>query len=89
MACLVAVFAIFLGVLYFIERGKLDPANLDRFAKSAAPAEAVARAIVSALTAQHAKTRYAVGTDASLLVPLSRVLPDGAKDALLGKLHDL
>jgi len=64
-------------------------ANLDRFAKRATPPDAVARAIHEALTAKRPKTRYTVGADATLLAPLSRLLPDGAKDALLGKLHDL
>lgn len=64
-------------------------ANLERFAKSATPPRSVARAIFAALTAKRPKSRYTVGTDARLLSPLSRLLPDGAKDALLGKLHDL
>lgn len=72
------------------ERGidKLE-ANLVRFASSSSSPEAVSRAILAALTATRPKSRYVVGTDANLLAPLSRLLPDGAKDALLGKLHDL
>ena len=49
----------------------------------------VAQAIHKALTARRPRIRYAVGPDAKLLVPLSRLLPDRAKDAIFGKLQGL
>lgn len=63
--------------------------TLQRFARNAAAPEAVARAILDALTARRASKRCAVGSDARLLLPLSRILPDRAKDAILGRLTDL
>ena len=39
-----------------------------------------------ALTAERPRTRYTVGSDAKLLGPLSRLLPDRAKDAIFGRL---
>ncbi len=63
--------------------------NVERFSRNAATAEAVAKAILEALTASRPSTRYAVGTDAKLVGPLSRLLPDRAKDAIFGRLHDL
>ncbi len=64
-------------------------ANLERFGAMATAPEAVAQAIYKALTASRPRTRYAVGADAKLLVPLSRLLPDRAKDAIFGKLQGL
>ena len=45
--------------------------------------------IHQAVTARRPRTRYAVGTDAKLLVPLARFLPDRAKDAIFGRLVGL
>jgi NAD(P)-dependent dehydrogenase (short-subunit alcohol dehydrogenase family) len=64
-------------------------ANLERFGANATPPEAVARAIAAALLSPRPHTRYTVGRDAKLLTPLSRLLPDRAKDAIFGRLHDL
>ena len=64
-------------------------ANLERFGTKATAPEAVAQAICKALTASRPRTRYAVGADAKLLVPLSRLLPDRVKDAIFGKLQGL
>jgi NAD(P)-dependent dehydrogenase (short-subunit alcohol dehydrogenase family) len=64
-------------------------ANLERFGSNATAPEVVAQAIHKALTARRPRTRYAVGPDAKLLVPLSRLLPDRAKDAIFGKLQGL
>ncbi len=63
--------------------------NISRFGKRAAPPEAVASAIHRALTAERPKTRYTVGSDAKLLTGFQRLMPDRAKDALFGYLHDL
>jgi NAD(P)-dependent dehydrogenase (short-subunit alcohol dehydrogenase family) len=60
-----------------------------RFSTHATPPEAVADAIHRALTAHRPRSRYAVGTDAKLLGPLSRLLPDRAKDAIFGRLVGL
>ena len=49
----------------------------------------VAKAIQRALSARRPRTRYAVGADAKLLAPLSRLLPDRAKDAIFGRLLGL
>jgi NAD(P)-dependent dehydrogenase (short-subunit alcohol dehydrogenase family) len=64
-------------------------ANLERFGSRATAPEVVARAIHKALTARRPRTRYAVGADAKLLVPLARLLPDRAKDAIFGKIQGL
>jgi NAD(P)-dependent dehydrogenase (short-subunit alcohol dehydrogenase family) len=47
------------------------------------PPEAVARIIVSALTADRPRTRYVIGRDARIQAGLARVLPGRAVDALL------
>jgi NAD(P)-dependent dehydrogenase (short-subunit alcohol dehydrogenase family) len=60
--------------------------NFERFGTNATPPEKVAKAILDALTARRPRTRYTVGTDAKLLVPFSRLLPDRAKDAIFGRL---
>jgi hypothetical protein len=44
--------------------------------------EVVAEAIHHALTARRPRLRYAVGTDARMLVTLPRVLPERALDSL-------
>jgi NAD(P)-dependent dehydrogenase (short-subunit alcohol dehydrogenase family) len=53
--------------------------------ETAAPAEAVARAIHHALTAARPRTRYLVGRDAKLLARLAWLLPDRTLDALLAR----
>jgi NAD(P)-dependent dehydrogenase (short-subunit alcohol dehydrogenase family) len=53
--------------------------------ESAAPAEAVARAIHHALTAPRPRTRYLVGRDARIVARLAWLLPDRALDALLSR----
>ncbi len=63
--------------------------QFERFGTNATPPEAVAKAIHRALTASRPRTRYTVGTDAKLLAPLSRLLPDRAKDAIFGRLLGL
>ena len=60
--------------------------NLSRFAKNAATPEAVARAVLDALIDERPSARTLVGTDAKLLAPLANLLPDRARDALLGRL---
>lgn len=60
--------------------------TIERFGRNSTPPEKVAKAILDALTASRPRTRYAVGRDAKLLVPLSRILPDRAKDAIFGRL---
>ena len=43
----------------------------------------VARAVEHALLSSRPRTRYPVGRQAKLLIPLSRMLPDRLKDELL------
>jgi len=67
-------------------------AVLDSFAKmerTAVPPERVARAIEHALTAPRPKTRYLVGLDARVQALMVWLLPDRARDALLGRLMGL
>ena len=63
-------------------RGRLQALRyiLDRARVRAASPEAVADAVVHALTAPHPRTRYVVGGDARLRLWLSRLLPDRAVD---------
>lgn len=63
--------------------------QFERFGKNATPPEAVAKAILRALTAPRPRTRYTVGMDAKMLTPMNRLLPDRAKDALFGRLLGL
>ncbi len=56
-----------------------------RAARHAIPAEAVAQAVVHALTARSPKTRYLVGRDARIRALLARFLPDRLLDRLLAK----
>lgn len=51
--------------------------------KAGVPASQVAKVVAHALTAQHPKTRYAVGRGARAAVLLARVLPDRLRDRLL------
>jgi NAD(P)-dependent dehydrogenase (short-subunit alcohol dehydrogenase family) len=72
--------------------GKATKAVLDFFAKmegSAIPPDRVARVIEHALTAARPKTRYLVGSDARIQGLLAWLLPDRARDALLGYLVGL
>jgi len=67
-------------------------AVLDAFAKmerSAIPPERVAKAIEHALTAAPPKTRYLVGIDARVQALMAWLLPDRARDAVLGRLMGL
>ena len=63
--------------------------QFERFGRNATPPEEVAKAIHRALTAPRPRTRYTVGTDAKLLTPMNRLLPDRAKDAIFGRLLGL
>ena len=49
----------------------------------------VARAVEHALLSPHPRTRYPVGRQAKLLIPLSRLLPDRLKDELLLRVSGL
>ena len=49
----------------------------------------VARAVEHALLSSHPRTRYPVGRQARLLIPLSRFLPDRLKDELLLRVSGL
>jgi hypothetical protein len=49
----------------------------------------VARAIEHALLSSRPRTRYPVGRQARLLIPLSRLLPDRVKDELLLRVSGL
>ena len=49
----------------------------------------VARAVEHALLSAHPRTRYPVGRQAKLLIPLSRFLPDRVKDELLLRVSGL
>ena len=60
-----------------------------RFAKTAAPPEKVARQILRGLTAPRPRARYTAGPDAKLMSLLNRILPDRAKDAILGRMVGL
>ena len=53
------------------------------FQKGGAPAEAVARVILDAIESPRPRPRYRVAAMARLLIPLRRVLPDRAIDALM------
>ena len=63
--------------------------RFEQFGRRASPPEAVARAIERALTRPRARTRTSVGVDAKLSLFLNRILPDRARDALLGRLVGL
>ena len=63
--------------------------SLTRFAKTASSPEKVARQIQRGLTASRPRTRYTAGPDAKLMTGLNRILPDRAKDAILGRLIGL
>ena len=63
--------------------------QFERFGSNATAPEAVAKAIHRALSVPRPRTRYTVGMDAKLLSPLSRLLPDRAKDAIFGRLLGL
>lgn len=54
-----------------------------RSGKAGIPAEAVAKAVVHALTAKRPKTRYLVGRDARLAAVVSKFLPDRMRDWIL------
>jgi len=57
----------------------------EKSAASAIPAAAVARAVTHALTAKRPKTRYRVGTDATVQALLARYVPDRMRDALIAR----
>ena len=63
--------------------------NMERFGKNATAPETAAKVIHRALTSARPRTRYPVGNDARLLVPLTRILPDRAKDRIFGRLLGL
>jgi NAD(P)-dependent dehydrogenase (short-subunit alcohol dehydrogenase family) len=52
-------------------------------AKRGLPPDAVAKAVVHALTASRPKTRYLVGTDARIQALLARLVPDRMRDGLI------
>ena len=56
---------------------------LERQKRVAIPPDAVARAILHALTAARPKARYLVGADARIQALLARFLPDRWRDALV------
>lgn len=58
---------------------------VEQTAGRAIPAEAVAREVHHALTADKPRTRYRVGVDAKAMRVLSRFLPDRTLDALLAR----
>jgi hypothetical protein len=67
-------------------------AVLNAFAKleqTAIAPENVARVIEHALTAARPKTRYLVGRDAKIQALLVWLLPDRARDAVVGRLMGL
>jgi NAD(P)-dependent dehydrogenase (short-subunit alcohol dehydrogenase family) len=70
---------------YYGERMERLKERAREMGESAAPAEAVARAIHHALTAKRPRTRYLVGRDARLMARLAWLLPDRALDALLSR----
>lgn len=57
-----------------------------RLAKSAIPADRVAKVVERALTVDRPRARYVVGVDARALLALNGVLPDRAYDALEARL---
>ena len=57
----------------------------EKSAASAIPPAAVARAVTHALTAKRPKTRYRVGTDATVQALLARYVPDRMRDALIAR----
>jgi NAD(P)-dependent dehydrogenase (short-subunit alcohol dehydrogenase family) len=57
----------------------------EKQATEGAPPEDVARTIATALTAEHPRTRYVVGTDARIQAILARTLPGRAVDKLLAR----
>ena len=63
--------------------------SLERFAKTAAPPEKVAKQIQRGLSAARPRARYTAGIDAKVMTPLNRILPDRAKDAIFGRLVGL
>jgi NAD(P)-dependent dehydrogenase (short-subunit alcohol dehydrogenase family) len=63
--------------------------NMERFGKNATAPETAAKVIHRALTRARPRARYPVGNDARLLVPLTRLLPDRAKDGIFGRLLGL
>ena len=58
-------------------------------AARAIPAEAVARAVEHALTADRPKTRYLVGRDATLRAIMVKLLPDRLSDRLMTRILNL
>lgn len=59
-------------------------ASQTRFLENAIPAEKAAEKIASIVRAARPRARYTLGSDAALVVPLARILPDRALDAMLG-----
>ncbi len=66
------------GTLVATLRGHAEQAGVN-----GEPPEAVARVVVSALTASTPRTRYVIGRDARIQALLARALPGRAMDALL------
>ena len=59
------------------------------FRKQAASADKVAQVIERALLAARPQLRYTIGVDSRVLLPLQRVLPTRATDALVRRLCGL
>ena len=55
-------------------------ALVEKTADEAAPADKVAKAVASALTAKKPKTRYLAGKDARAVALMAKALPDHLKD---------
>jgi NAD(P)-dependent dehydrogenase (short-subunit alcohol dehydrogenase family) len=60
-------------------------AEAEKIGRDGAPPDAVADAVVHALTAKRPKVRYLVGSDAKSRAALARLLPDKVMDALLAR----
>jgi hypothetical protein len=66
--------------------GSLVRANNTMMASGTASgltADAAARVVAKAVTARRPRTRYTIGRDAALIIPLTRVLSDRALDRIL------
>ena len=59
---------------------------IDRQDKMGVKPSRVAKVVERALFSDDPRSRYLVGADAKIVGALSRVLPDGAKDSILGRL---
>ncbi|MFL5517779.1 MAG: SDR family NAD(P)-dependent oxidoreductase, partial [Gemmatimonadales bacterium] len=59
--------------------------EVERSQRRAIPPDRVARVVAHALTARRPRTRYLVGTEARMMVALSRLLGDRGFDALIAR----